>query len=324
MRRTFRIAASAFLAFMLLVAAAPAQAQDFPTKPIRIVVPFVPGGPTDVFARIIAQKMSENLGLQIIVDNRGGGNAIIGTEVVAKASPDGYTLLFNSMGPIATPTLYKNLPFDVEKDFVSVALAITSPNILAANPAFPGNTVSDVIAMAKKKSGDINCAISTIGSSNHLALELFNSMAGVKMETISYKGAAPALTALLGGHVPLMFNTIGIMVPHIQEGKLKAIAVTSPKRTSIFPDVPTIAETLPGFAAASWFGMWAPARTPKEIVARINKEVMKALDAPDVKERCKSLYAESIPNTPEEFEKYENAERAKWTKLIKDIGLKLE
>jgi len=324
MRRTSRMAASAFLAFMLVVAAAPAQAQDFPTKPIRIVVPFVPGGPTDVFARIIAQKMSENLGLQIIVDNRGGGNAIIGTEVVAKASPDGYTLLFNSMGPIATPTLYKNLPFDVEKDFVSVALAITSPNILAANPAFPGNTVNDVIAMAKKKSGDINCAISTIGSSNHLALELFNSMAGVKMETISYKGAAPALTALLGGHVPLMFNTIGLMVPHIQEGKLKAVAVTSPKRTSILPDVPTIAETLPGFEAASWFGMWAPARTPKEIVARINKEVMKALDAPDVKERCKSLYAEGIPNTPEEFEKYEKTERAKWTKLIKDIGLKLE
>jgi tripartite-type tricarboxylate transporter receptor subunit TctC len=324
MRRTSRMAASAFLAFMLVVAAAPAQAQDFPTKPIRIVVPFVPGGPTDVFARIIAQKMSENLGMQIIVDNRGGGNAIIGTEVVAKASPDGYTLLFNSMGPIATPTLYKNLPFDVEKDFVSVALAITSPNILAANPAFPGNTVNDVIAMAKKKSGDINCAISTIGSSNHLALELFNSMAGVKMETISYKGAAPALTALLGGHVPLMFNTIGLMVPHIQEGKLKAVAVTSPKRTSILPDVPTIAETLPGFEAASWFGMWAPARTPKEIVARINKEVMKALDAPDVKERCKSLYAEGIPNTPEEFEKYEKTERAKWTKLIKDIGLKLE
>ncbi len=325
MRRIFRLTVLAFFASIIVsVAAGSVFAQGFPTKPIRIIVPYVPGGPTDVFARIVAQKLSENLGQQVIVDNRGGGNAIIGTEMVAKASSDGYTLLFNSTGPIVTPTLYKSLPFDVEKDFVPITLAVTSPNILAAHPSFPANTVKELIAMAKAKPDQLNCAISTLGSTNHLALELFKSMAGIKMETISYKGAAPALNALLGGHVPLMFNTIGLMVPHIKAGKLKILAVTSPKRTDIFPEVPAISETLPGFEAASWFAVWGPAGMPKEIATRLNSEIAKALHSPDVKKRCKDLYAEPIGNSLEEFVRLEKSERAKWTKVIKDIGLLLD
>lgn len=325
MRKISHLTLLALFTMMIVsVAAESVFAQGFPTKQIRIIVPFVAGGPTDVFARLVAQKLSENLGQQVIVDNRGGGNAIIGTEMVAKAPPDGYTVLFNSMGPIATPSLYKTLPFDVEKDFVPITLAVTSPNILAAHPSFPANTVKELIAMAKAKPGQINCAISTYGSSNHLSLELFNSMAGIKLELISYKGAAPALNALLGGHVPLMFNTIGLMVPHIKAGKLKILAVTSPKRTDIFPDVPTFSETLPGFEAASWFAVWGPAGMKKEILTRLNSEIAKALHSPEVKNRCKDLYAEAIGNSLEEFARYERSERAKWTKVIKDIGLLLD
>jgi tripartite-type tricarboxylate transporter receptor subunit TctC len=325
MRRIFRLSVLAFLGLMIVsVAVGSVFAQGFPTKPIRIIVPYVPGGPTDVFARIVAQKLSENLGQQVIIDNRGGGNAIIGTEMVAKAPPDGYTLLFNSTGPIVTPGLYKSLPFDVEKDFEPITLAVTSPNILAAHPSFSANTVKELIAMAKAKPDQLNCAISTLGSTNHLALELFKSMAGIKMETISYKGAAPALNALLGGHVPLMFNTIGLMVGHIKAGKLKALAVTSPKRTDIFPEVPAISETLSGFEAASWFAVWGPAGMQKEIVTRLNNEIAKALHSPDVKKRCKDLYAEAIGNSHEEFVSIEKSERAKWAKVIKDFGIILD
>jgi tripartite-type tricarboxylate transporter receptor subunit TctC len=325
MRKALNLTVLAIIALMLIsIAASSVFAQGFPTKPIRIVVPYVAGGPTDVFARIVAQKLSENLGQQVVVDNRGGGNAIIGTEIVFKAPPDGYTLLFNSTGPIVTPGLYKSLPFDVEKDFVSITLAVTSPNILAAHPSFPANTVKELIDMAKAKPGEINCAISTLGSTNHLSLELFKSMAGIKMETISYKGAAPALNALLGGHVPLMFNTIGAMVPHIKAGKLKALGVTSLKRTDIFPEVPAISETLPGFQAGSWFAVWGPAGMPEEIVTRLNSEFVKALHSPEVKKRCKDLYAEAIGNSHEEFVRLEKSERAKWAKVIKELGIRLD
>jgi len=325
MRKILRLTVLAFFVLMVIsIAAGSVFAQGFPTKPIRIIVPFVPGGPTDVFARIVAQKLSENLGQQIIIDNRGGGNAVIGTEIVAQAPPDGYTLLFNAPGPIATPDLYKSLPFDVEKDFVPITLAVTSPNILAAHPSFPANTISELIALAKAKPGQLNCAISTIGGSNHLALELFKSMAGIKMETISYKGAAPALNALLAGHVPIMFNTIGLMVPHIKAGKLKALGVTSLKRTDIFPEVPAFSEFLPGFEAASWFAVWGPAGMPKEIVTRLNNEIVKALHSPEVKKRCKDLYAEAIGNSPEEFASYVKSERTKWAKVIKDFGIRLD
>ncbi len=299
-------------------------AQGFPTKPIRVVVPYVPGGPTDVFARIVAQKLSENLGQQVIVDNRGGGNAVIGSEMVAKAPPDGYTLLFNAAGPICTPGLYKSLPFDVEKDFVPITLAVTSPLIVAAHPSFSPNTVNELIALAKAKPGQLNCTIGTIGSITHMALELFKSMAGVKIETIAYKGSAPALTALLGGHVPVMFSTLVNLVPHIKGGKLKPLAVTSVKRTEVFPDVPAMAEFLPGFEAYSWFAFWGPAKMPKEMVTRLNHEIVKALRSPELQKQFKEQYVEVIGNSPEEFASYEKSERARWGKVIKDFGIQLE
>ena len=300
------------------------HAQSYPTKMIRIVVPFPPGGATDVFARMMAQALSENVRQQVMVENRGGGNAVIGTEMVAKAAPDGYTLLFNAMGPIATPGLYKRLPFDVERDFTPITLAVTSPNILAAHPSLPANTIAELIALAKAKPGQLNGAVTFFGGSNHLTQELFMSQAGIKMETLAYKGAAPALNDLLGGHANTMFNTIGSMAGHLKTGKLKALAVSTRDRIDALPDVPAMSEFLPGFDTASWFGVWGPGKMPGDVLARVSAEIVKALQTPDLKKRYKEQFAESVGNSPEEFAAYERAERVKWAKIIKDIGVVLD
>ena len=323
MNRTLRFTVILSSALLSAGVACDALAQTYPTKMIRIVVPFPPGGATDVFARMMAQPLSENVRQQVLIENRSGGNAIIGTEVVAKASPDGYTLLFNAMGPIATPGLYKTLPFDVEKDFTPITLAVTSPNMLAAHPSLPANTIGELIALARAKPGQLNGAISFFGGSNHLTQELFMSQAGIKMETLTYKGAAPALNDLLGGHANTMFNTVGSMAGHLKAGKLKALAVTTRNRLDALPEVPTMAETLPGFDTESWFGIWGPGNMPKDVLARVSAEIVKVLHASDLKKRYKEQFAESVGNSPEEFAAYERAERAKWAKVIKDIGVVL-
>ena len=309
MNGVLRLTALLVPALMLAGVASSSHAQNYPTKVIRIVVPFPPGGATDVFARMMAQPLSENVGQPVIVENRGGGNAVIGSEIVAKAAPDGYTLLFNAMGPIATPGLYKKLPFDVVKDFTPITLAVTSPNMLAA-----------LIALAKKRPGELNGAVSFYGGSNHLTSELFMSQAGIKMETLTYKGAAPALNDLLGGHAHTMFNTIGSMAGHIKSGRLRALAVSTRNRIPTLPDVPAMSETLPGFETASWFGVWGPGNMPKDLLARVNAEIVKVLHAPEVKKRYQAQYAESVGNSPEEFAAYEKAERAKWATVIKAVG----
>ena len=324
MKRPLRLAILLSSALMFAGIACGVHAQSYPTRMIRIVVPFPPGGATDVFARMMAQPLAENVRQQVIVENRGGGNAVIGSEMVAKAAPDGYTLLFNAMGPIATPGLYKRLPFDVERDFTPITLAVTSPNMLAAHPSLPANTIAELIALAKAKPGQLNGAISFFGGSNHLTSELFMSQAGIKMETLTYKGAAPALNDLLGGHANTMFNTIGSMAGYLKTGKLKALAVTTRDRIDTLPDVPAMSESLPGFDTASWFGIWGPGKMPMEVLARVSAEIVKALHAPDLKKRYREQFAEAVGNSPGEFAAYERAERAKWAKVIKDIGVVLE
>lgn len=324
MKRPLRLVILLSSVFLVTGIVCRVNAQSYPTKMIRIVVPFPPGGATDVFARMMAQPLSENVQQQVIIENRGGGNAVIGTEMVAKAAPDGYTLLFNAMGPIATPGLYKRLPFDVERDFTPITLAVTSPNMLAAHPSLPANTIAELIALAKAKPGQLNGAISFFGGSNHLTQELFMSQAGIKMVTLTYKGAAPALNDLLGGHANTMFNTVGSMAGHLKTGKLKALAVTTRDRIDTLPDVPAMSESLPGFETASWFGVWGPGKMPKDVLARVSAEIVKALHTPDVKKRYKEQFAEAVGNSPEEFAAYERAERAKWAKVIKDIGVVLD
>jgi tripartite-type tricarboxylate transporter receptor subunit TctC len=325
MRRILWLTGLAFWTLMLIsFAVGSVFAESFPTKTIRMVVPFVPGGPTDTFARITAQELSKKLGQQVIIENRGGANGIIGTEIVAKAPPDGYTLLFHAPTPIATPSLFTKLPFDVDKDFVPITLPVKSINLLAAHPSFPINTISELVALAKAKPGQINCAVTTLGGLNHLTLELFNSRSGIKLQYIAYKGASPALMDLLGGHVPLMFNTIGLMMPHVKAGKLNPLAVTSLKRADFLPNVPAIAESLPGFESDSWFGIWGPAGMPKEIVTFLNTEIAKALSSPEAQKRCKDLYAETVGNSPEEFARFVKSERIKLGKIIKETGLHLD
>jgi tripartite-type tricarboxylate transporter receptor subunit TctC len=324
MRRIFHLTAVVFSALMLISIAGDAFAQTFPTKPIRIVLPFPPGGPTDLYGRIIAEGLKERLGQQVIVDNRPGASGIIGSEMVAKALPDGYTLLLMATHHTINPSLYKKLPYDTEKDFTPITLVATNPNILVAHPSLPANTIKELIALAKAKPGQINYASTSIGGGNHLSAELLKSMAGIDLFHIPYKGQAPAMNDLLAGHVTLMFTSVGLMVPHIKAGKLKALAVTSAKRAANLPDVPTIAETLPGYEANSWFGMWGPAGMPKELVTRLNQEIARVLHSPEVKKRFMALDAEPGGNSPEEFAAYQKLEMAKWAKVVKDCGIQLE
>jgi len=282
----FYLAIITITAAMLFGSAGGASAQPFPTKPIRIIVPFPAGGTTDVFARMISQKLSENLKQQVLVDNRAGASGMIGTEMVVKAPPDGYTLMITATHHAINPSLYKKLPYDTLKDLVAITLVATSPNVLVAHPTFPPNTIQELIALARAKPGQLNFASTGIGGANHLSGELFKSMAGIDIVHIPYKGAAPAMNDLLAGHVSLMFDTIGIELPYVKAGKLKALAVTTAKRTTIAPDIPTIAESgLPGYEAVSWFGMYGPAGMPKEIFTRINTEVAKVLHSPDIQKR---------------------------------------
>ncbi len=315
------------LAFFVLIStgiAGTAFAQSFPAKTIRIILPFPPGGPTDFYARLVAQKLTDYLGQQVLVDNRAGASGIIGTEMVAKAAPDGYTLLFMSTHHAINPSLYKKLPYDAVKDFTPLTLVAANPNVLVAHPSLPVNSIKELIALAKAKPGQLNYASNSIGGGNHLSAELFKAMAGIDIEHIPYKGQAPAMNDLLAGHAKLMFTSVGLTVPNVKAGKLKALGVTSPKRVANLPDVPAIGETVPGYEANSWFGMWGPARMPKEIVSRLNRELVKALQSPDVKKRFKEMDAEAGGDSPEEFAAFQKAEMAKWAKVIKDIGLQLD
>jgi tripartite-type tricarboxylate transporter receptor subunit TctC len=311
---------------LLTLFAALVSAQVYPTKPIRIVVPFPPGGATDILARDVAQKLTEAWGQQVIVDNRPGAGGNIGSELVAKSAPDGYTLEMGTVGTHAiNASLYAKMPYDHVKDFVPVILVAGVPNVLVVNPAVPVNSVAELIAYAKANPGKLNFASSGSGTSIHLSGELFKVMAGVQMTHIPYKGSAPALQDLLGGQVQLMFDNLPPSLPQIKAGKLRALAVTSATRAPALPDVPTLAEAgLPGFEASSWFGLLAPAGTPPAIVIKLNAEVAKWLATPDAKERLAKQGANAVGGTPEDFEKHIAAETVKWAKVVKESGAKVD
>ncbi len=314
------------LALVTACMASVAFAQSYPNHAIRLVVPFPAGGTTDILARAAAQKLTETLGQSVVVDNRPGAGGNIGAELVAKAAPDGYTLLMGTVGTHAiNPSLYTKMPYDHIKDFVPVVLVAGVPNVLVVNPSLPINSVADLIKLAKAKPGTINFASSGSGTSIHLSGELFKTMAGVDMTHVPYKGSAPALQDLMGGQVQIMFDNLPSSLALIKAGKLRAIAVTSLKRAPALPDVPTIAESgLPGFEASSWFGILAPAGTPAPIVAKINAEVNKWLQSPDAKEQLLAQGAEAAGGSPEQFVAHIRAETDKWAKVVKASGAKVD
>jgi tripartite-type tricarboxylate transporter receptor subunit TctC len=299
-----------------------AQAQTYPSKPIRLVVPFPPGGTTDILARTVGQKMTENWGQPVVIDNRPGAGGNIGSDLVAKAAPDGYTLLMATISTHAiNVSLYKKLPFDSVRDFAPVSRIGTLPNILIVHPSVPVKSVKELIELAKSKPGELNFASSGVGTSLHLSGELFNSMAGVKLVHIPYKGSSPALADLLGGQVKIMFDNLPSALPHVKAGKLKPLAVTSAKRATVLPEVPTVIESgLPGFEVTSWFAIFVPAKTPTEIVAKLNGEIVKILNSGDVKEKLAQIGVDPAPTTPEALAAFAKAETEKWGKVVKATG----
>ncbi|HEY9447194.1 MAG TPA: tripartite tricarboxylate transporter substrate binding protein [Burkholderiales bacterium] len=303
-----------------------ASAQAYPARAVRMIVPFPPGGPNDILGRVVAQKASESLGQQIIVDNRGGAGGIIGTEAAAKAAPDGYTLLLSGTAALSiNPSLHAKLPYDPVKDFAPISLLATAPSILIVHPALPVKTVKEFIALAKRKPGALNYASAGIGTPPHLAGELFKSMAGINITHVPYKGGGPALTDLLAGQVELYFSGISSAIPLIKDGRVKAIAVTSAKRSSIMPEMPTIAESgLPGYEVGNWYAILGPAGLPREIVSRVNTEIVKALKSPDTRRRVLELGADPVGSSPEQLAIHMKAEIAKWAKVIKAAGIKAE
>ncbi len=315
------------LAATLAISTPHAGAADaYPAKPIRFVVAFPPGGGTDIIARSIAQKLAERIAQQVVVDNRPGAGGNIGTDIVAKAAPDGYTMLMGSAGPLAiNASLFAKMPFDPVRDLAPVTLAASTPNVLVLHPSLKAATVKELIALARARPGEINFASSGHGTPAHLAGELFNSMAGVKMVHVPYKGAAPALADLLGGQVQLMFSTMPPALPHVKDGKLRALAVTSAKRSPAAPELPTVDEiALPGFEANTWHGVVVPAGTPETIVARLNREIVAILHLPEVVERLSGQGAEPVGSTPQEFAAYIKSEALKWAKVVRDSGAKAE
>ena len=302
-----------------------ASAQGYPNRSIRLVVPFPAAGTTDILARAVAQKLTEAFGQSVVVDNRPGAAGNIGSDLVAKSAPDGYTLLMGTVGTHAiNPSLYK-MPYDHVKDFTPVVLVAGVPNVLVVNPALPVNSVADLIKLAKDKPGQINFASSGSGTSIHLSGELFKTMAGVDMTHVPYKGSAPALIDLVGGQVQIMFDNLPSALPQIKGGRLRAIAVTSLKRAPVLSDIPTISESgLPGFEASSWFGVLAPAGTPAPIVAKLNAEVNKWLQSADAREKLLAQGAEAAGGSPEQFAAHIRAESDKWAKVVKASGAKVD
>jgi tripartite-type tricarboxylate transporter receptor subunit TctC len=300
-----------------------AVAGAYPTKPIRLIVPWPAGGGTDINARIVAQKMTENIGQQIVVENRPGAAAIIGTDYVAKAAPDGYTLLMGNIGPnSANDSLYKKLPYDSIRDFAPVSLTTAAPYIMVVHPSVPAKSVKEFIALAKASPGKINFGSGGVGSAPHLAAELLAMIAGIKMEHISYKGGAAHTVALLSGEVDLTLNSPLEVLAHAQSGKLRALAVTTVKRSPVAPELPTMAEAgVPGYEFIVWWGVLAPARTPADLVAKVYAEVSKVLQAQDVRKRFSSQGVEVVGSSPEKFANFIKSEVAKWARVVKEAKI---
>jgi tripartite-type tricarboxylate transporter receptor subunit TctC len=319
------IAGAALSAAWLAGMTGGAVADVYPSKPIRLIVPFPAGGPTDIVARPLAQQLSEILGKQVIVENVGGAGGIIGASTVARSAPDGYTLLMGTVGTNAiNATLYKKLSYDPVKDFASVALVASAPILLVAHPSVPAASLKDLIALVKAKPGELSYGSAGNGTPGHLAGQLFKNMTQVEILHIPYKGSAPAITDLLGGQIQLMFDPIQSPLPHVKAGKLKALGVSSPGRSPLLPDVPAIAEAVPGYEALAWWGVLAPVGTPKEIVAKLNAEILKTVKMPFMKERLSQIGAEPLGSTPEQFDTHIKAEIGKWGALVRASGASVD
>jgi tripartite-type tricarboxylate transporter receptor subunit TctC len=322
-----RFAAAAVLALaMMLAVIGAAAAADYPARTVTLVVPYPPGGGVDAMARVVAAKLSEALHAQFIVDNRPGAGGTIGTRVVAQAAPDGYTLLLGHTGTISIdPSLYVHAGYDPRKDFAPIGLVASMPVALLANPSFPAKSISDVIAMAKAQPGKLNLGTSALGTGGYMCAELFKAEAGVDMAIIPYKGSAPVMNDLLGGHVSVAFSVLPPALGNIQAGKLRAIAVTSKKRFSLLPNVPTFDEAgMPGFEAVLHYGLLAPAGTPKEIVEKLNGELRKLVDNPDVQTQIHNEGGDPMTSTAAEYAADIDKEETKWGGLVKKLGLKVE
>jgi tripartite-type tricarboxylate transporter receptor subunit TctC len=317
-----------WLALILVFAASAVLAQErYPTKPIRVIILVVPGGGADVTSRTVGQKLTESFGQQVIVDNRPGGNGIVGMEIAARSNPDGYTLVLGTIGPVAVnPSLYRKLPYDPVGDFDPVARAVSALNVLVVHPSVPAKSVKELIAHAKASPGKLTYGSSGVGFADHLAGELFNTLAGVKMVHVPYKGGAPAMLDLVGGNLQLVFATVSTALGSIKAGRIRPLAVTFAKRVEQFPDWPTVAEAgVPGFSVDNWYGFMAPRGSPKPVVTRLHDEINRILDMPDVKERLAGLgiFAFTAP-TPAAFGDYIKSEIRKYGKVVAAAGVKAD
>lgn len=303
--------------------AAEGYAQSYPRAPIKIVVPFPPGGGTDILARLLGQKLSQTWGQPVVTDNRGGANGTISAAIAAKSAPDGYTLLLVPSGFAVNPSIYPRLPYSVAKDFSPITQIAASPLLVLVHPSLPARSIKELITLAKSRPGEINYASSGNGSPPHLATEYFKSMAGISMVHIPYKGGGPAIVDLLAGHVSIYFNAILQALPYAKSGQLRPLAVTSPTRSAAIPKTPTIAEAgLPGYEMTNWYGLLAPAGTPKDVVTKLNAEVTRILKEPDVKERIETDGAVVVASTPEQFAAFIQQEIAKFSRIVKASGMK--
>jgi tripartite-type tricarboxylate transporter receptor subunit TctC len=313
-------------AIILVLTGIVASAQRYPVKPIRLIVPYPPGGPTDLVGRSLGQKLTEAWGQQVVVENRAGAASAIGTEVAARSAADGYTLLLGtSAGFCINPALGGKLPYDPERDFAPVSLLVINPQILVVHPSLPVHTLKALIALAKSRPGQLNYASVGNGSPAHLGMEMLKSMTGIDMLHVPYKGTAPAVTDILAGHVSLMFNSMPSVLPQARSGKLRGIAVGSARRSPAAPDIPTVAESgVPGFEYVTWYGLFVPANTPRDVVNRLHAQVVKILAEPELSQRFANQGAEPSSSTPDQLAQYRRAEFERWRKLIAAMNLRLE
>jgi len=303
-----------------------ADAQNWPTRPVRLISPFAPGGGADITSRAVAQKLSTSLGQQVLVENRGGAGGMIGVDIAAKSPADGYTIVMGTIGPIAiNPSLYKKMTYDPQRDLIPVSQAANALNVLVVHPSLPAKNVKEMIAIAKARPGQMNYGSSGPGATDHLAGELFNVLAGVKMVHVPYKGGAPAMLDLVSGNVQVVFSTVSTAIAAMDSKRVRPLAMTGNQRFELMPDLPTVAEAgLKGFEVNNWYGIFLPAGTPKDIVTRLNADVVKALAAPDVKKRLIEAGIVATSSSPEGFTAYVKAESTKWAKVIKDAGITVE